>query len=135
MKDKKQKSKGNINYPVGDFLVRLKNACMAKHKSVSTDATKLIKAVAEVLKKEGYLDSVEEKDGKVNVVLTYRKKEPVMLDVKLVSKPGLRIYMTKEDVERKKGPTTLILSTSRGLMSSKEAIKKSIGGEAIAEIL
>jgi len=124
----------NLNYPVGDFLIRLKNAAMAERSVVSANKSKLNKAVAEALKKEGFLDEVkEEKDG-LTVKLSFRKKEPVLLDVKLVSKPGLRIYMNVEELVAKKGPSVVILSTPLGVLSAKDAIKKKVGGEVIAEI-
>ena len=133
--NKNQARPVNVSYPVGDFLIRLKNACMAGHKSVTVGKTKLIKAVAETLKKEGFLESLEEVEGKLVVHISYRKKEPILMDVKHVSKPGLRIYMGVEDLAKKKTPTVLIVSTSIGVMTAEEAIKKKVGGELIAEIL
>lgn len=133
-KKKKQPNKGSINYPIGDFLIRLKNASIAGHKEVPSVKSKLILAVSECLKKEGYLDSVTENDHNIVVGLAFRRKEPVLMDVKIVSKPGLRVYMGAEDVEKKKGPSILILSTSKGIMTAKNAIKLKIGGELIAEV-
>jgi small subunit ribosomal protein S8 len=123
------------NYPVGDFLIRLKNAALARQREVEVDVTKLIKAVAVVLKEEGYLESIKEKDGKLIVRLTYRRKKPVLINLKLVSKPGLRIYQSADELTSRKGPSFLILSTPKGLMSSREAIKKRLGGEVMVEIL
>ncbi len=137
MEKKKMKNKikkGLINYPVGDFLIRLKNAGIAGHKEVPSIKSKLINAVALCLKKEGFLDSVTEKDGAIIVALAFRRKEPVLMDVKIVSKPGLRIYMGAEDIVKKKGPSVLILSTSKGILSAKDAIKQKVGGELIAEV-
>lgn len=123
------------NYPIGDFLIRIKNAVMAGNRSVEVGSTKLIKAVAQVLKKGEYLSELKEKDGRLVVQLSYRKKEPVLMDVKLVSRPGLRVYMSVDELGKKRGPSTFVVSTSKGVLLSKEAIKKGVGGEVIAEVL
>ncbi len=125
----------NINYPVGDFLIRLKNARMAKLKTVSVPSTKLMKATADALEASGFLRDVTLADGTLEVNLVYKKKEPVIMDVKLVSKPGLRIYMNVDQLEKRRKPSILILSTPKGVMSSKKALKERVGGEVIAEIL
>jgi small subunit ribosomal protein S8 len=123
------------NYPVGDFLMRIKNASMAKKKSVEFPSTKFVAAVAKALVKEGYLEAIEQKERILAATLSFRKKEPMVSDIKLISKPGLRIYKKLKDLEAKRGPSIFILSTPKGIMSSKEAVKKSLGGEVIAEIL
>lgn len=124
----------NTNYSIGDFLIRIKNAAMAHRKKVEAPATTLIESVAKVLKKEGFLEDFSKKDGKILVGLAYRSKEPVLLDLKLVSTPGLRIYMGKDEMAAKRGASIYIVSTSLGMMSSKEAIKKGKGGEVLVEI-
>ena len=124
-----------INYPIGDFLVRIKNAVLARNREVVVEKTKLIVAVAKVLKKSGYLSDFQERKGEVIVRLAYRKKEPVILDMKLVSKPGLRVYKNVDELEKKRGPSTYIISTSKGILTSNEAIKKRVGGEVIVEII
>ncbi len=124
-----------INYPVGDFLIQIKNAAMAKRREVEVDSTKLIKAVAIAMKKEGYLERVTTKKGKLIATLSYRKKEPVLIDLKLVSSPGLRIYQDVDDLERFRGPSIFILTTPKGVISSREAIKKRVGGEVIVQVL
>jgi small subunit ribosomal protein S8 len=122
------------NYPVGDFLIRIKNALLSGKREVSVGSTKLIKEVAKTLKREGFLSEVSEKKGKLTVKLMIRAKEPVLMDLKLISKPGLRIYMRVDELEAIKGPEVYILSTAQGVMSSKEAIKKRVGGEVIAKV-
>lgn len=124
----------NINYSIGDFLIRIKNTTLARKKELEVDNTKLIESVAEVLKKEGILTEITKKGGKLIVKPAYRKKEPILMDLKLVSRPGLRIYMSTDELAAIKGPSIFILSTSKGAMTSLEAIKKRIGGEIIAEI-
>jgi small subunit ribosomal protein S8 len=126
---------GNMtNYPLGDFLIRIKNAVMAGQKDVVFPVSKKAKAVALVLKKLGYLDEVSSTKDELKISLAIRRKEPILIDLKLVSKPGLRIYKSADDLKARRGISILILSTSRGMMSSKEAIKEGVGGEAIVEI-
>ncbi len=124
-----------VNYPVGDFLIRVKNIAMAGKKELEFPATKLVVNVANVLKKTGYFDSVSATKGMLNVSLTFKHKKPLILDVKLISKPGLRVYKSLDEIKVKKGATTLIMSTPKGVISNKEAIKLGTGGEIIAEIL
>ena len=96
--------------------------------------SKLIKQVADVLKDEGFLESVSD-DNLIASVLAYRRKEPVLMDIKLVSKPGLRIYMGVDELQSRKGPSILIVSTPKGILTSKKAIKARVGGEVICEVL
>ncbi len=125
----------NTNFPTGDFLIKIKNAAMAKNKEVSFTADKQIVAIAQALKKMGYLDEVKKSGEKLEVTLTFKNKKPLMVNLKLVSKPGLRIYMGILEIEKKKGPTTYLISSPKGIVSSREARKLRIGGEVIAEIL
>lgn len=116
-------------------MISLKNASMAGNKEVKVDVSNKIFAIAEALKKSEFLDSVKkEKDGLV-VTLAFRNKKPLLMDVKLVSKPGLRVYMKVDEIEAKRGPSTLLITTPKGVITSKEAIKLRTGGEVIAEIL
>jgi small subunit ribosomal protein S8 len=124
----------NINYSIGDFLVRIKNATLAGRKEMEVDNTKLIESIAKVLKKEGILTEVKKKEGILTVKLAYRKKEPILMDLKLISRPGLRIYMGADELSAIKGPSYFVLSTPKGIMTSREAIKERIGGEVIVEI-
>lgn len=124
----------NINYSIGDFLIRIKNTALANRKEMEVDNTKLIENVAKVLVKEGILTEVKKKDGKLTVKLAYRKKEPIIIDLRLVSKPGLRIYMGADELSAIRKPSFLILSTPKGIITSREAIKQRIGGEVIVEI-
>ncbi len=122
------------NYPVGDFLIRVKNAALARKRDVVVMNTKLINEVAKVLKKEGFLDEIRESKGELLASLVFRKKEPILLGIKLVSKPGLRIYMGVDELKMRRGPSVFIISTPKGVMSSDEAKKKRLGGEVIAEV-
>ncbi|MBI1863782.1 30S ribosomal protein S8 [Candidatus Woesebacteria bacterium] len=123
------------NYKVGDFLIQVKNAARAKKKELTLDSTKLIKAVCAVLKKEGVIDSFEEKEGLLKIKLSYKRKEPVLFDLKLVSKPGLRVYKNAEEILFRKDKSSIfILSTSKGVISSNDVEKLKVGGELIAKI-
>ena len=122
------------NYSIGDFLIRIKNAGMAGNKEVSAVTNTKILALANTLKKMRILDTVAVKDGLITVTLAFQDKKPVLMDLRLVSKPGLRIYMTIADIEEKRGPSTYVISTPKGVLSSKDAKKARVGGEVIAEI-
>lgn len=118
-----------------DFLIQIKNASMAGNKTVTVKVSKKIERVAMALKKIGFLDEVKVKDGQIAVGLTFKNKEPILQDVKLVSKPGLRVYKAVWELETHKRPSVFLVSTPKGVISSKEAIKLRVGGEVIAEIL
>ena len=129
------KKQSATNYPVGDFLIKLKNASMAGNKEVKVVTSNKILAIAEALKKLGFLDSVKKEKDEITVGLTFKNKKPLLMDVKLVSKPGLRIYMGVDEIEKKKGPSIFLLTTPNGIISSLQAVKMNQGGEVIAEIL
>ena len=93
-----------------------------------------IVAIAEALKKMGFVDTVKNDKGILTVTLTFKNKSPRLMDLKLISKPGLRIYMGVDELEVKKSPSILLVSTPKGVMSSITAIKNRVGGEVIAEI-
>lgn len=125
-----------INYPVGDFLIQIKNSAKVGKQEVTLGSSKFIKAVALALEKEKILSKVSLDNGKITVGIAYHKKEPVLMNLKLVSKPGLRRYMGVDELKSRKRArsTIMILSTPLGILSSREAIKKQIGGEVIVEI-
>lgn len=125
-----------VNYPLGDTLIRIKNAARAHRHEVVAENSKLIESVANVLKSEKYLAEVKVEDGKITMTLAYHKKEPLLIDLKLVSTPGLRVYMDMDDLKARKrrNASILILSTPKGIMSSAKAQNERAGGEVIAEI-
>jgi small subunit ribosomal protein S8 len=122
------------NYAVGDFLIRVKNVAMAKNKEVAVKSNKKLVAVSEALKKMGFIDSIKNEKGNLTVTLTFKNKKPRLMDLKLISKPGLRVYMGVDELEKKKSPSVLLVSTPKGMVSSLKAIKDRVGGEVIAEI-
>ena len=133
-KDKKIKLGVASNYPVGDFLIRVKNASLAHKKEITVRRTKLVEAVAEALVKEGYLNQVKKEGEMLLMTLSYRKKEPEIFGLKLVSKPGLRVYLGIEDLEKRRKPSILLISTPKGIISGREALKARVGGEVIVEV-
>lgn len=122
------------NYPVGDFLIRIKNAAMAKNKKVTVSTNKQIVAIAESLKKLGYFDEVKKDDKSLTISLTFKNRKPLIMNLKLVSKPGLRIYLGASEIGAKRGPSQYIISTPKGILSGRQAVKQNLGGEVIAEI-
>src|SRR4030043_2003069 len=94
--NKKEMSKyagrsGVTNYPVGDFLIRIKNAAIAKNHNLVVTKTSLVQEVAKILEKSGYIMNLKEEGGNLSINLTYIKQEPVLTDITLISKPGLRL--------------------------------------------
>lgn len=122
------------NYSVGDFLIRIKNAAIAKKKYVVAIKSNEIEMVAKCLKKMGYLDDVVDEKEKIKVQLSFKNKRPIVTNIKLVSKPGRRVYIKVVDLLNKRGPSFYILSTPKGIISSQEAKKLGVGGEVLAEI-
>ncbi|MFC1734151.1 30S ribosomal protein S8 [candidate division KSB1 bacterium] len=129
-----------VTDPVGDFIIRLKNASAVKKDVVITPHSKLRFAVAEALQKIGYIKSVNKKGKKVQktieVELQYNKEgvSPIH-GVERVSKPGRRLYFgTKEINPVKYGKGSLILSTPKGILTDLEARKEKVGGEALFKI-
>lgn len=129
------KNTSTTNYAVGDFLIRIKNTAMAGNKEVEVKSAKKLVAIADALKKMGFLDTVKNEKGVLKVTLTFKNKSPRLMDLRLISKPGLRVYMSVDELESKKSPSILLVSTPKGVTSSLRAIKDRVGGEVIAEIL
>lgn len=136
----KQVGKNNMIYTIGDFVIRLKNAVAARRKTVSAPHAKIIKNIATLLAKEGYVKNVKEieEDGKkiVTAEIVYDKRMPIFTDVRVISKPSLRAYTTKVTLEniQKKALGIIVVSTNQGLMIGREALKKGLGGEILFEI-
>lgn len=129
-----------MNYVLGDFLIRIKNAYMARKKNVLVPKTKTVKAVGDILKKEKYIKDIKEKEVEgrkmYEVTLGYQNRTPALMDVHIISKPSLRVYVGKDDIKtllREMG--THILSTNDGMMSGRQAIKKGVGGEVICHVI
>ena len=128
-----------ITDTIADMLTRIRNASSAKHDTVDIPDSNMKKAVAQILVDEGYVKNfqvVEDgKQGIIRVSLKYQgaSKTPVIRGLKRVSKPGLRIYSSSEDMPKvMKGIGTAIVSTSKGVMTDKKARKENVGGEVLA---
>lgn len=107
---------------------------MAKNKSLEYKAEKQIVAIADALKKLGFLETVKKEKDILTVTLAFKNKKPVIMNIRLISKPGLRVYMGADEIDKKKGPSTYLLTSPKGVISSKDAVKLRVGGEVIAEI-
>lgn len=123
------------NYQIGDFLIRLKNASMAGIKEVTFFKSGMVLGVSKTLKSEGFIESIKEDEKSITIRLSILNKKPVLSDVKIMSRPGLRIYMNADEIESYKKPDVLILTTPKGIMSGKNAKKERIGGELIAKVI
>ena len=123
---------------VADMLTRIRNANTAKHETVEIPASNLKKAIAQILLDEGYVKAFEViddgKQGIIKVALKYgENKQRIIQGLRRVSKPGLRIYAASQDLPKvKNGLGVAIISTSKGIMTDKEARKQNIGGEVLA---
>ncbi|MDR0885637.1 MAG: 30S ribosomal protein S8 [Clostridiales Family XIII bacterium] len=126
--------------PIADMLTRIRNANTVGHPTVSVPASKLKKSIATILKDEGYIKGFEviadDKQGIINIELKYGAgKEKVISGIKKISKPGLKVYAKAEDVPKVLGGLGIaIISTSKGVISDKEARKLNIGGEVICYV-
>ena len=129
-----------ITDSIADMLTRIRNANSAKHPTVKVPASNMKKAIAQILVDEGYIKgfTVEEdgKQGIMEITLKYGpNKSQVITGLRRVSKPGLRIYTSCEDMPKvMKGLGIAIISTSKGLMTDKQARKANVGGEVLAFI-
>lgn len=122
--------------PIADMLTRIRNAQKARKEFVSIPASRLKLAIVQVLKQEGYVDSVaSEEDGvqsSIRVGLKYHKSEPVIERIERVSRPGLRVYSAASDLPRVQGGLGVaIVSTSGGVMTDRQARAQGRGGEVL----
>lgn len=115
-------------------MVRIKNAALAGQKKVAVASTREKVAIAKVLKKVGFVEGCTVVAGKLETELKFDHKKPVLLDLKLVSRPGRRVYLKAADLGKRRGSSIFLLNSPKGVLVSKEAVKLNIGGEVIAEI-
>lgn len=129
-----------MNHNISNFIIIIKNAALARRKELNLPFSNINKEIGKVLVKEGFLESIKEetKEGKKNLkaVLRYDRRMPVFTDVILFSKPSLRVYGPAKQIEEveRKGKKIVIVSTSQGVMTGREARKKGIGGEILFAI-
>ena len=130
----------NITDPIADMLTRIRNANSSKHKTVDIPASNMKKAIAEILFKEGYIRAYEEikneNQGIIRISLKYDDKgAKVISGIKRISKPGLRVYASKDELPKVlNGLGIAIVSTSKGLKTDKEAREANLGGEVLAYV-
>ena len=127
-----------ITDTIADMLTRIRNANSAKHPTVDVPASNMKKQIAQILVDEGYIKSFrvidDDKQGVIRITLKYTEnKSQVITGLRRVSKPGLRIYSNSKDMPKvMKGLGIAILSTSKGIMTDKQARKANVGGEVLA---
>ena len=130
----------NTTDPIADMLTRIRNASAAKHKTVDVPASKMKKAIADILYNEVYIKSVEEianeNQGILRIALKYDENgAKVIAGIKRISKPGLRVYASAEKLPKVlNGLGIALISTSKGIKTDKEARKENLGGEVLAYI-
>jgi small subunit ribosomal protein S8 len=130
----------SVNDPIGDMLTRIRNACMARHATVAIPSSKMKVAIAQILKREGFVRDFVVEPGKpgdvIVITLKYTNdRQPVITGLKRVSKPGLRIYTGYADIPRVRGGMGLsILSTPKGVLAGYEAGQQRVGGEVLCYI-
>ena len=130
----------NTTDPIADMLTRIRNANSKKHKTVDVPASNMKKAIANILFKEGYIAAYEEindnTQGVIRITLKYDENGARVIDgLKRISKPGLRVYESKEELPQVlNGLGIALISTSKGIKTDKEARQEGLGGEVLAYI-
>ena len=127
----------HITDPIADMLTRIRNACAARHQTVDVPASNLKKTIANILLEEGYIKSVsytgEMVAGIIKIELKYNNNSPVIVGLRRVSKPGLRVYVSAEKMPKVlRGLGIALVSTSKGIMTDKKARQFNVGGEVLA---
>lgn len=128
-----------ITDAIADMLTRIRNAGTAGHPTVLVPASNLKKAIAQILLDEGYINKIEcfedNKQGTIKVTLKYAEKKNVIVGIKRISKPGLRVYVGADELPRVLGGLGIaIISTSYGIMTDKKARQQGVGGEVLAYV-
>ncbi len=130
----------NITDPIADMLTRIRNALVARHDIVEVPASNMKKSIAQILMDEGYIKDYrvisDDKQGMIRITLKYDAKgQKVIQGLKRISKPGLRVYAKKDQIPKVLGGLGIaIVSTSKGVMTDKEARANQVGGEVLAYI-
>ncbi|HBM81684.1 MAG: 30S ribosomal protein S8 [Clostridiales bacterium] len=126
--------------PIADMLTRIRNANVVRHETVDVPASNVKRAIANIMLEEGFIKNIEDlKSGSVPILRVTMKydlnKERVISGLKRISKPGLRVYVSKEDVPKVLGGLGVaVISTSKGIMTDKQARKEGLGGEVLCYI-
>ncbi len=131
---------GVLTDTIADMLTRIRNANAARHETVDVPASRLKWEIARILKEEGFIADVQRIDrgpqGILRITLRYGpRREPVLTGIRRVSRPGLRVYARRAEIPRVRGGLGVaILSTSRGLMTDRQARRQGVGGEVVAYV-
>ena len=126
--------------PISDLLIRLKNGAQRRHETVSVPASKLKRGILEILKREGYIDGIEDGSREGHPTFTVRLRyvgdgKPMITGLERISKPGRRVYVDSTKIAKvRNGIGMSILSTSKGIMTDQESRKSHIGGEVLCAI-
>jgi small subunit ribosomal protein S8 len=129
-----------VTDPVADMLTRIRNALGAKHEVIEMPASRMKNAIAQILLKEGFIKGYEYKEeapqGLIRITLKYgAKNTSIITGLKKISKPGLRVYAAKDDIPKVLGGLGIaIISTSKGIMTDRDARENGVGGEVIAYV-
>lgn len=128
-----------MNDPISDMLTRIRNATKVRHEKVKVSYSNLKSEVLKILKKEGYIENFKKvKNNKIEeleIVLLYHNNTGRITDLKKISKSSQRIYVDKKNIPNsKQGLGVVIISTSKGLMTNKEAKRQGVGGEVLCEV-
>jgi len=128
-----------VSDQIGDFLTRIRNAGRAGHKTVDCPSSSIKVGIAEILKEQGYIEEFDIVTGSVQntlrVTLKYYKRKPVIKTIKRVSKPGRRVYMPADQLPRvMNGLGIAVISTSKGIVTGKQAKQLNVGGEVICTV-
>jgi len=129
-----------VTDPISDLLARLKNGAQRRHETVSVPASKLKRAVLEILKREGYIDGVEDDKQNGHPSFTVRLRyvgdgKPMITGLQRISKPGRRVYVDSTKIAKvRNGIGMSILSTSQGIMTDYESRKNKVGGEVLCSV-
>lgn len=129
-----------VTDPIGDLLIRLKNGSQRGHETVTVPASKLKRAILQILKNEGFIESVQEGVQDGHPVLTVQLRyvgegQPMITGLQRISKPGRRVYVgSKEIMKVRNGIGLAILSTSKGIMTDHESRRNKLGGEVLCSV-
>lgn len=125
----------SVSDPIADMLTRIRNAYMALHKEIIVPKSKMKLAIISILSEEGYLDTFEEREWDIRIVLKYVRGKPAITGLKRVSKPSKRKYVGTDEIPKvQSGLGINILSTSRGIFEGSRAHENRLGGELLCQI-
>lgn len=128
----------NMTDSIADMLTRIRNAVRARHDTVEMAHSKIKTEIARVLKREGYICDYAVEGGAKKVIRVYLRYQPtgegVIAGLKRISKPGHRVYVKADGIPRSVGMGTIVLTTTSGVLSDKEAREKKLGGEVLCEV-